>query len=126
MPDWLTRSEQKLAHFLIDKGVCALAEAATTQVALGAVDRLVRRGLVMLSCFTPTDAVHVLNRFDGFDAQAANLGARLLARQKSGAGEPVADSAEGAARLVVEALTQASALALMDAGLADDLSLTGP
>ena len=122
VPDWLTRSEQKLAHFLIDKGVCALAEAATTQVALGAVDRLVRRGLVMLSCFTPTDAVHVLNRFDGFDAQAANLGARLLARQKSGAGEPVADSAEGAARLVVEALTQASALALMDAGLADDLS----
>ena len=122
VPDWLTRSEQKLAQFLIEKGVCALAEAATTQVALGAVDRLVRRGLVMLSCFTPTDAVHVLNRFDGFDGAAAELGARLLARQKSGAGEPVADSAAGAARLVVDALTTQSVLALTDAGLADDTS----
>ena len=122
VPDWLTRSEQKLAQFLIDKGVCALADAATTQVALGAVDRLVRRGLVMLSCFTPTDAVHVLNRFTSFDAEAAELGARLLARQKSGAGEPIAETAEGAARLVVDALTEASAVALMDAGLADDNS----
>ena len=92
VPDWLTRSEQKLAQFLMDKGVCALAEAATTQVALGAVDRLIRRGLVMLSCFTPTDAVHVSGRFDRFDAAAARLGAELLARQKSGAGEPVAGS----------------------------------
>ena len=122
VPDWLTRSEQKLAQFLIDKGVCALADAATTQVALGAVDRLVRRGLVMLSCFTPTDAVHVLGRFTRFDTDAARLGADLLARQKSGAGEPVAADGAGAARLVTEALTEASALALMDAGLADDLS----
>ena len=122
VPDWLTRSEQKLAQFLMDKGVCALAEAATTQVALGAVDRLIRRGLVMLSCFTPTDAVHVSGRFDRFDAAAARLGAELLARQKSGAGEPVAGSPEGAAQMVVDALTTASALALMDAGLADDNS----
>jgi len=66
--------------------------------------------------------VHVLGRFTRFDTDAARLGADLLARQKSGAGEPVAADGAGAARLVTEALTEASALALMDAGLADDLS----
>ena len=125
VPSWLTRSEQKLAQTLIEKGVCALAEAATTQVALGAVDRLVRRGLVMLSCFTPTDAVHVLGRFSAFDASAAEQGAVLLARQKSGAGEPIAEDSTAAARLVIDALTQASALALMDAALADDMAAEG-
>lgn len=125
VPDWLTRSEQKLAHALIETGVCALAEAASTQVALGAVDRLVRRGLLMLSCFTPTDAVHVLGRFTDFDGEAAQLGAALLARQKSGAGEPIAGSGEDAAHMVIDELTTASALALMDAGLADDMSRTG-
>ena len=60
VPKWLTRSETKLLHQLIKVGVAPLADIATTQVALGAVDRLITRGLVMLSCFTPTDAAHVL------------------------------------------------------------------
>ena len=77
VPKWLTRSETKLLHQLIETGVAALADIATTQVALGAVDRLIARGLVMLSCFTPTDAAHVLGQFDEFDRHSAELGAQL-------------------------------------------------
>ena len=124
VPRWLTRSESKLLHQLIGKGVAALADFATTQVALGAVDRLVTHGLVMLSCFTPTDAAHVLGQFDRFDAYSAKLGAQLLARQKSGAGEPLAVDEKEAAKLVIQALTNHSAVALMDAALADDRAET--
>ena len=120
VPDWLTRTETKLLHHLIDVGVAALADIATTQVVLGAVDRLIEQGLVMLSCFTPTDAVHVLGQFDGFDSKAAWLGAELLARQKSGAGEMLAKDGRAAAQMVIDALTSQSAVALMDAALADD------
>ena len=124
-PNWLTRTETKLLNQLIDSNVVALADIATTQVALGAVNRLITRGLVMLSCFTPTDAAHVLGHFDEFDADAAELGAQLLARQKSGMGEPLASDGSGAAQIVIDALTSQSALALMDAALADDRAADG-
>ena len=118
VPDWLTRSETKLLHQLIEAGVSALANIATTQVALGAMDRLIASGLVMLSCFTPTDAVHVMGKFDGFDRQAALLGAELLARQKSGMGKPLAAGPVEAAQMVIDTLTSQSAIALLDATLA--------
>lgn len=120
VPRWLTRSETKLLQQLIGTGVAALADFATTQVALGAVDRLITRGLVMLSCFTPTDAAHVLGQFNRFDAYSAELGARLLARKKSGAGKPLAADEKEAAQMVIDALTNHSAIALLDAALADD------
>ena len=56
VPEWLNRSEAKLARQVLEKTPTPLAELATTQVALGAVDRLVRRGLLIFSCFSPTDA----------------------------------------------------------------------
>ncbi len=120
VPKWLTRSETKLLYQLIEMGVAALADIATTQVALGAVDRLITRGLVMLSCFTPTDAAHVMGQFDEFDTYSAELGAQLLARQKSGSGSQLAADGLEAARMVIDALTNHSAVALMDAALADD------
>jgi N-methylhydantoinase A/oxoprolinase/acetone carboxylase beta subunit len=43
------------------------------------VERLIRRGLLLHSCFTPTDALHVLGRFDRWDVDAARLGAQILA-----------------------------------------------
>jgi N-methylhydantoinase A/oxoprolinase/acetone carboxylase beta subunit len=45
------------------------------------IEELERRGLVRRSGFTPTDALHVLGRFDRWDAEAARLGATLLAEQ---------------------------------------------
>ncbi len=120
IPSWLTRSEARLAEKALQHPAIALAELATTQVALGAVDRLIRRGLLMISCFTPTDAAHILNRFDAFDRRAAICGAELLARQKSASGLPIATSPEALAEIVIAALTRQSAIELMDAALAED------
>ena len=120
VPDWLSRSEVKLAEMALKHSVMPLAQLATTQVALGAVDRLVRRGLLMTSCFTPTDAAHILNRFDAFDRQAAMYGGTLLARQKSATGSLIAHSPEELAEMVLATLTRQSAIGLMDAALAED------
>ena len=82
IPDWLSKSEARFAQAILDSGTTALSEIATSQVALGAVERLIARGLVALSAFTPTDAAHVLGLFDEFEGQAARLGAQLLSRRK--------------------------------------------
>ncbi|MGB0804344.1 MAG: hydantoinase/oxoprolinase N-terminal domain-containing protein, partial [Candidatus Puniceispirillaceae bacterium] len=98
VPAWLTRSEARLAAKAIEMGPSSVAEIAGTQLALGAVDRLIGRGLLTLATFTPTDALHVTGDFTGFDAEAAMLGAKLIARQKTGIGQPIAETPEELAR----------------------------
>ena len=120
IPDWLSKSEARFAEALLAAGTSALADIATSQVALGAIDRLIGRGLVALSSFTPTDAAHVLGRFDDFNTQAAILGAQLLSRQKNGVGEANAQSAEAVAQATLDTLAERSALALLDAAFAQD------
>jgi N-methylhydantoinase A/oxoprolinase/acetone carboxylase beta subunit len=89
-------------------------------VALGAVDRLISRGLIALSAFTPTDAAHVLGQFTQFNKQAALLGAKLLSRQKNGVGEANAQSPEALSQLTLDTLAERSALSLLDAAFAQD------
>ena len=120
IPDWLTKSEARFAEAILEAGTSALADIASSQVALGAVDRLISRGLVALSAFTPTDAAHVLGRFDEFNTAAARLGAQLLSRQKNGIGEANAISAEDVSQATLETLAERSALALLDAAFAQD------
>ncbi len=43
------------------------------------IESLEARGLVLRAGFTPTDALHVLGRFERWDAEASRLGAELLA-----------------------------------------------
>lgn len=45
------------------------------------IDDMIARQWVRLSAFTPTDALHVLGRFAPWNAEAARLGAALLAAQ---------------------------------------------
>jgi N-methylhydantoinase A/oxoprolinase/acetone carboxylase beta subunit len=45
------------------------------------IGNLEARGLVLRAGFTPTDALHVLERFERWDAEASRLGAELLAVQ---------------------------------------------
>ena len=119
VPEWLNQSEARLAEQVLEKAPIALADLATTQVALGAVDRLIRRGLLILSCFTPTDAAHILGRFDRFDKQAAALGARLLARQKTAAGDMLAQDSEQVSQMSLDTLCLQSAINLLDAAFAE-------
>ena len=120
VPAWLTRSEARLAAKAIEMGPSSVAEIAGTQLALGAVDRLIGRGLLTLATFTPTDALHVTGDFTGFDAEAAMLGAKLIARQKTGIGQPIAETPEELARRTLSELHRRTSIALMDAALAHD------
>jgi N-methylhydantoinase A/oxoprolinase/acetone carboxylase beta subunit len=45
------------------------------------IEGLEARGLALRAGFTPTDALHVLGRFERWDAEASRLGAELLAAQ---------------------------------------------
>ena len=118
VPGWLTRSEAKLAAAALEAGPVAIAEIAGTQLALGAVDRLVSRGLLTLAAFTPTDALHVTGDFAEFDSEAAELGAALMARQKNGIGQPMAATGAVLAGMTLAELHRRSGVALMDAALA--------
>ena len=120
VPGWLTRSETRLAQMAIEMGPTPIAEIAATQLALGAVDRLISRGLLGLAAFTPTDAAHVTGAFTDFDVSAAEFGAALMARQKNGLGEAIASDATSLAVMTLATLHQRSGLALMDAALAHD------
>lgn len=119
VPQWLTRSERKLAEQALQKPWSALADIATTQVALGAITRLMAKGLLLRVSFTPTDAVHITGQFVHFNQQAAILGGKLLARQKTPLGKHLADDEHGIARRCLDALVTQSALSLMDAAFAE-------
>ena len=96
----------------------AITDLAGTQLALGAVDRLISRSLLGLVAFTPTDAAHVTGNFSEFDSDAALLGAKLIARQRNGLGTATAPDAQQLASMTLAELHRRSAIALMDAALA--------
>jgi hypothetical protein len=64
-----------------------MVAALTSRLEVAALERLVARGLVMISGVTPSDASHVLGRLDAWDGPAAEKALRLMARRRTGAGE---------------------------------------
>ena len=120
VPQWLTRSEIRLAEKVVACGPVQIADIAATQLALGAVDRLISRGLLGLCSFTPTDAAHVTGKFNEFDRDAAVLGAKLMARQRNGSGDDIANTPNLLAEMTLAELYRRSALALMDAAFAHE------
>ena len=82
--------------------------------------RLVTRGLVMLSAFTPTDASHVLGDYTAFDGRAAEKAATLMARKRSALGKIVAENSTEFSRWVVATLERRSAETVLDVALARD------
>ncbi len=114
-PPWLSRAEYRMALACQETEVSAIADLAVTRLALGAIDRLVARGLVLIAAFTPTDAIHILGQFKQFDTDAAKKSGQLLARQRTGAGKPQAESCEDLAAMVLNRLALQSGLSLLDA-----------
>ncbi len=78
------------------------------------VEDLENRGLLRRAGFTPTDALHVLGRFSDWNAEAALLGATLLA-QRAGM------TAEALCELVVERFAQRAATELVTKILEDEI-----
>ena len=97
----------------LDRLLASTAQNAT-------LNRLVSRGLVHVSGFTPSDAAHVLGKQANWDAAAARLGAELFARKRDGRGQPIAASPEAIAERVLTALTRLSAEVILETAFAED------
>ncbi|GHA50868.1 hydantoinase [Amylibacter ulvae] len=97
-----------------------LGDVLQTRVELGALDRLISRGLVIVSAITASDASHVLGRVDIWDIGAAEKALTLFARQRTGAGVCVARDAPELAQKIVDQLTQQTSEALLEAAFAEE------
>ncbi len=84
------------------------------------LERLVKRGLVILAAFTPSDAAHVLGLHEGWSSEAARLGAQIWARRLAAAGRRVSEDAEALSRQVIEQVVVLSGKALVDAALTEE------
>ncbi len=97
-----------------------MASALTSRLEVAALERLVSRGLVMISGVTPSDASHSLGGLADWDGPAAEKALRLLARRRTGAGERFATGPEVLARAVVDQLTQQTVDCLLEAAFGED------
>lgn len=118
----LTPDEQK-AWERLAQGPVEMLRAVEEECWLArALTRLERRGLVIFSGFTPTDAAHALGISHHWDAEAARLAAIIWAkrmRRQYGVGRWPEGDAQAPARDVFGRVVQAIATKLIEAGLHD-------
>jgi N-methylhydantoinase A/oxoprolinase/acetone carboxylase beta subunit len=119
MASGLSKSEAELYGRItfepqpLDRLLNSISQTAT-------IARLVSRGLVHLSGFTPSDACHVLGMQNNWDVQAARYGAVLYARRKDGAGRPLCDTPEEVSRRTYNALVRRSCEVVLETVFAED------
>jgi len=97
-----------------------LSDIIASRMDLSAIDNLRARDLVQIAGVTPTDAAHVMGLQSGFDQSAAEKALALLARQKTGSGEALAQSAPELAERIIARLHHQTAETLLETGLAED------
>ena len=117
--DGLRRTDAKVLQS-VDKHPIAADKVLRSQLDRSALDRLVARGLVQVAGVTPTDAAHVLDQHDAWNAAAAHLAVDLLARRRTAGGNPIAEAPQDAAQLILDTLVRRSAEAILDASLSHD------
>ena len=101
-------------------GPVPLTDLAGGYAASRAIERLVDRGLAIVSGFTPSDAAHVLGLHGEWSHEAARLGAELWIRDDEAAARPSDPDAASFARRVIEATILQSGRVIIDAALAND------
>ena len=98
-----------------------LDQVALTSQGVAALRRLVDRGLATLAGFTPSDALHVLGRQDGWNRDASRLGAAILATEErnvtAGKGK---NSPEALSERVFELVIRQAARVVLESALAQD------
>ncbi len=102
-----------------------LTAALTSRLEVAAMERLVARGLVMLSGVTPSDASHVLGRLDAWDGAAAGKALRLLAKRRNGRGDRIAADGEVLAGTIIDQLTAQTVDCLLEAAFGEDAGFAG-
>ena len=104
----------------IGTGVHPLGDVLRSRIEMGALKRLVERGLVQIAGVTPSDASHVLGLSDAWDAQAAHKALALFGRRRTGAGDRLAPEPEVMARMIVARLEYQTGLALLETAFAEE------
>lgn len=104
----------------IGDGVHPLGDILRSRIETGALKRLVERGLVQVAGVTPSDASHALGRVEAWDVDAARKALRLFGRRRTGAGEMLAPDPDVMAQIIVDQLTQQTALALLETVFAEE------
>jgi N-methylhydantoinase A/oxoprolinase/acetone carboxylase beta subunit len=120
LPASLDRLEQRVWEAL-GSAPRSLAEVARTTPGAEAVRRLVDRGLATLAGFTPSDALHVLGKQQGWSVEAARLGAAVLALEERNVGaRREAASPEAICQRVYEHVVREGARVVLECALAQD------
>lgn len=96
-----------------------------TRLEAPALDRLVARGLIMLSGVTPSDASHVLGDLNVWDTNAAEKGVELMRRRRAGNGDRRANDARAFAKLIIDQLIAQTVDCLLEAAFAEDPEFAG-
>ncbi|RWF68943.1 MAG: ABC transporter permease subunit [Mesorhizobium sp.] len=115
----LTAPEARL-YEAIGSVPLALDRLLTSNAQNATLNRLVSRGLVHISGFTPSDAAHVLGKQANWDAATARLGAELFARKRDGRGQFIAATPEAISERVLLTLTRWSAEYILETAFAED------
>jgi N-methylhydantoinase A/oxoprolinase/acetone carboxylase beta subunit len=98
-----------------------LGDAARTAQGVEAVRRLVDRGLATVAGFTPSDAMHVLGRQHDWNAEAARLGATILATEERNIrARAQGDTPEGICERTYEHVVREAARVVLQCALAHD------
>ncbi len=111
--------EAVLLDRLADR-IVSLSKLLQTRMEHGALTRLVDRGIVQVSGVTPSDASHVLGRLDDWDRAAALKALELMARKRVGSGDRLAQSPEALAQVIIDQLTEQTALTLLETAFAEE------
>ena len=116
-PTRLLREDEQAIFDRLAHGPVSLAflvrESRFGSLVLRRVEELVAERLILRAGFTPTDALHSLDRLDLWDGEAARLGARILAALGH-------RSAEDLCLAVVEGVSKRAATALVSKALSDE------
>jgi len=118
LPDDELRAWELLAKGPVDMERANIEDRALSK----ALARLERKGLVIYSGFTPSDAAHVLGMSNHWNTDAAIFGARIWARQMRhlyGLGTWVLGDAQAPSRQVVDKVIDTICQKLIEAGLND-------
>ena len=125
-PKHLARSERAVWEALTaePRPLSALVRNASGREALR---RLADTGLATIAGFTPSDAMHVLGRQTGWNREAAECGARILAIQERNArAARAADSAQRICERTLEHVVRASGRVILASALAQDPGIEAP
>lgn len=121
----LPRRDADVLSRIVDEGVQPAGAVLNSRLEEHALRRLVKRGLVQVSGFTPSDATHALGRADAWDNEAAQKAMTLLARKRTGSGNRLADDGMQMAQVIVDQLTHQTALAVLESAFADEAESFG-